>query len=175
MKFTSTPIKGAYIVELEKKIDERGFFARAFCVDEFAKQGLTNTFAQINMSGNNKKGTIRGLHYQTKPYQEAKFKRCISGKVFDVIVDMRKDSETYLKWFGAELSEENKLGLYVPEGCANGYQALSDNAVALYMTSSPFEPTAEKGVRWDDPKINVAWPIMHDVIVSDKDKSHPNI
>lgn len=168
MKFTPTKIHGSYIIDLQKIEDERGFFARAFCTDEFAQYGLETNFPQINMSFNHKKGTIRGLHFQTAPHEEVKLVRCINGEIFNVIIDLRPESETYLNWFGVLLSADNHKMLYVPKGCANGYQALIDGAKAFYATSSKYAPEAENGIRWNDPKFKIEWPIS-EVIVSKKD------
>lgn len=171
MKFTPGKISGSFIIDLDKREDERGFFARAFCVNEFEEQGLVSKFVQSNMSTNYKKGTIRGLHYQKAPHEEVKVFRCIKGKVFDVVVDLRKDSPTYKQWMGVELSDENHLMLYVPAGCANGYQALEDGAEMLYMVSEFYTPGAEAGIRWNDPVFGIEWPIMDEVIVSEKDQN----
>ncbi len=175
MIFQKTPIDGAYIIDLEEKQDERGFFARAFCVNEFSDHGLENNFVQANLSMNYKKGTIRGLHYQLPPKQEAKLYRCIKGKIFNVFVDMRANSPTYLKWFGIELSSVNRKMLLVPKGCATGYQALEDDTEVLYWSSTVYAPELERGVRYSDPVINIFWPISKDIIVSDKDKNLPDV
>lgn len=174
MIFTETEIKGAYIIDLEKRSDDRGYFARAFCANKFADHGLKTEFVQANISFNYKKGTVRGLHYQLAPHQETKFFRCISGAMYDVFIDLRPESATYLKWIGVELSVENKRALYVPAGCANGYQALQDNTEALYYVDAFYTPGAEKQIRWDDPTFNIKWPITKGVVLSDKDKSTPD-
>lgn len=171
MIFTKGKIDGSFIIDLEKREDERGFFARAFCANEFADRNLETSFVQTNMSGNNKKGTIRGLHYQNPPHQEVKVFRCIKGEIFDAVVDLRKDSPTYKQWMGVELSEGNRKMLYVPKGCANGYQALKDGSEVLYMVSEFYSPGAEMGIRWDDPQFSIDWPIKEDVILSEKDKN----
>lgn len=174
MKFIETPLAGAYVVELEKREDERGFFARAFCVDEFAAHGLNTTVKQSNLSGSAQKGTTRGLHYQVAPMGEVKFIRCIKGAVFDVLVDMRPESSTYLKWFGLELSAQNQRAIYIPEGFAHGHQTLEDDSQIMYLTSQVYSPEHERGVRWNDPKVNVQWPLAP-TVVSDKDQSWPLI
>ncbi len=174
MKFIETPLKGAYVVELEKREDERGFFARAFCVDEFAAHGLNTTVKQSNLSGSAQKGTTRGLHYQVSPMGEVKFIRCIKGAVFDVLVDMRPESSTYKQWFGLELSADNQKAIYIPEGFAHGHQTLEDDSQIMYLTSQVYSPEHERGVRWDDPAIHVQWPLTP-TVVSDKDQTWPLI
>jgi dTDP-4-dehydrorhamnose 3,5-epimerase len=168
MKFTKTPIKDAYIVNLETIEDDRGFFARLFCQKEFKEKKLINNFVQINDSFTKKKGTIRGMHYQKKPKQEVKIVRCISGKIFDVIIDLRKTSQTYLNWYGLELSSQNKKMLYVPNGCAHGFLTLSNNCEVFYLVSQEYSPKHEMGLRFDDPKINIKWPLKI-LYGSDKD------
>ena len=171
MKFSKTPIPGAYIIDLESISDERGFFARAYCAAEFQDHGLPAEFVQANMSENVKKGTIRGLHYQLPPHEEAKFMRAIRGEIFNVIVDVRSGFATYGKWFGIKLNETNNRALFVPQGCANGYQALTDGACVLYTTTATYHPKLERGIRWNDPAIGIKWPITQDVIVSPKDQA----
>lgn len=172
MKFIQTPLEGAYVVELEKREDERGFFARAFCVDEFAEHGLKTEIKQSNLSGSVQKGTTRGLHYQVAPMAEVKFIRCIKGSVFDVLVDMRPESPTYKQWFGLELSEQNQTAIYIPEGFAHGHQTLEDNSQIMYLTTQVYSPEHERGIRWNDPAIGVEWP-LEPTVVSDKDQSWP--
>lgn len=172
MRFTPTPLAGAYLVHLEPHVDERGLFARAFCAAEFAAQGLETSFVQANISTNKQAGTVRGLHFQHAPHAEVKLVRCVKGALFDVVVDMREGSPTYLRWFGAELSDENGLMMYVPRGFAHGYQSLSDEAAAFYMVSAAYAPQAEGGLRFDDPKLAIDWP--HPVAaVSAKDAQWP--
>ncbi len=172
MKFIKTPLEGAYVVELEKREDERGFFARAFCVDEFAEHGLKTEIKQSNLSGSVQKGTTRGLHYQVAPMAEVKFIRCIKGSVFDVLVDMRPESPTYKQWFGIELTEENQTAIYIPEGFAHGHQTLEDNSQIMYLTTQVYSPEHERGIRWNDPAIGVKWP-LEPTVVSDKDQAWP--
>lgn len=172
MKFTETPLKGAFVVELEPREDFRGFFARAYCEQEFAQHGLPDRFVQGNMSYNHKKGTVRGLHYQVPPALEAKFMRCIGGAIFDVIVDMRPGSPTYLQWFGLELSAANRKALYVPPLFAHAYQALTDGAEVFYLVSQFYTPGTERGLRPDDPALDIKWPLPIEVI-SEKDMSWP--
>jgi dTDP-4-dehydrorhamnose 3,5-epimerase len=172
MKFTKIDIEGPRIVELNKLEDERGFFARQFCIEEFKEQGLNSSVIQINTSLCLKKGTLRGLHYQIEPYGEVKFLRCISGKIIDFMVDVRPSSITYLKSFSIELSFENRIGIYVPEGFAHGYMSLTDNAEVIYSSSQNYVPGVERGIRWDDPSINLDLPFSP-ILVSEKDLSHP--
>jgi len=170
MKFTETRLPGAYVVELEPLADERGFFARAWCSGEFEKNGLANRSVQANMSSTRKMGTMRGLHYQVPPHAETKLFRCTRGSLFDVIVDLRKESPTFRRWTGLELSAENHVAIYVPEGFAHGYLTLEDETDAYYQVSEFYTPGAERGFRYDDPAFGIEWPIEPRV-VSDKDLS----
>ncbi|MCD4681695.1 MAG: dTDP-4-dehydrorhamnose 3,5-epimerase [Bacteroidales bacterium] len=173
MIFTETKLKGAFVVEIKKLEDERGFFGRAWCQQEFEAHGIKTKICQINTSFTKKKGTIRGVHFQVDPYQEAKFIRCTKGRIFDVMVDLRPDSPTFLQWVGNELSEDNYKMAYVPENFAHGFVSLVDNCEVYYPVSQFYTPGAERGMRWNDPVINIKWPI--DIInISDKDKSHPD-
>ncbi len=159
MRFLETPIAGAWLVEPETRTDERGFFARLWCRDEFAARGLRADFVQCNDSFSVSRGTLRGLHYQAAPHGEIKLVSCIRGRVFDVLVDLRQDSPTFLKWFGADLTAENRRMLYVPEGCAHGYLTLEDASEVVYPVTTPYHPEAERGLRWNDPAIGIKWPI----------------
>src|SRR5262245_29845750 len=172
MRFTSTPLAGAFVVDIEPRGDDRGFFARAFCMREFEEHGLDARVAQTNMSTNVQAGTIRGLHYQISPALESKFMRCIRGAIFDVIVDMRRDSLTYLQWFGIELTADANNALFVPKMFAHGYQALTGNCAVLYNASDFYTPHLERGIRYDDPAIGIRWPIPV-TDVSTKDRSWP--
>lgn len=172
MIFTETGLKGAYIIDINKLADDRGYFARTFCKNEFEKIGLEPNIAQTNMSFNPKKGTLRGMHYQVSPYEETKLVKCTSGAIYDIIIDLRKDSPTYFKWIGVELSEDNNRMLYVPKDFAHGFITLADNTVIQYMVSQFYAPGAEKGIKWDDPQFNIQWPIAITVI-SEKDNAHP--
>jgi dTDP-4-dehydrorhamnose 3,5-epimerase len=172
MKFHETPVKGAYVIEMEKRGDERGFFARAYCEDEFKQHGLLSHYAQTNNSLSVEKGTLRGMHYQLPPVSEVKIVRCISGSLFDVIVDLRPQSETYGKWFGVELNAENRLMLYVPRGFAHGFITLAENTEAFYMVSDPYTPGGERGLRYNDPKFGIQWP-AEPTVMSDKDQAWP--
>jgi dTDP-4-dehydrorhamnose 3,5-epimerase len=173
VRFSETPIASAWMMELEARQDSRGFFARAWCRREFDALGLTSAFAQANLSCTRRAGTVRGLHYQMAPFREAKLVRCTRGAIFDVIVDLRRESLSYLKWFGAPLTADNRRQLYVPEGCAHGYQTLEDDTEVLYQCSEFYTPEAERGVRWDDPAFRIAWPLPV-AEVSDKDRAWPD-
>jgi len=172
MRFVPTPIDGVVVVELERRADERGWFARAFCADEFSEHGLESHIEQINMSLNHRAGTLRGLHYQVPPAAESKLIRCVRGGLFDVAVDIRPDSPTYGEWFGLELSVDNGSALLVPPGCAHGFQTLVDDTVALYCVSAAYQPELERGISHADPEIGIRWP--HDITcVSPRDRSLP--
>jgi dTDP-4-dehydrorhamnose 3,5-epimerase len=172
MIFTSTKIPRVYVVDLDRRVDQRGFFARGFCAREFQDHHLTPAIAQINLTFNHARGTVRGLHLQVAPAEEAKFLRCTQGAVFDVTVDLRPESPTYLQWFGIELTAESGRALYAPEGCAHGYQTLTDGAMVMYSSSTFYTPECERGYRPDDPAFGIEWPLPISVI-SDKDKSWP--
>lgn len=172
MKFTPTPLAGSYVIDVQEIADDRGFFARAFCAREFEEHGLQPAVAQMNLSTNHKAGTLRGLHYQLPPATEAKCIRCLKGAIYDVIVDMRADSPTYLQHFGIELSAENRTALYVPDMFAHAYLTLTDGAEALYSVSEFYTPGVEAGLRFDDPALGIEWP--HEItVVSDKDRAWP--
>ena len=173
MIFTKTPLKGSYVVELEKHEDERGYFARTFCAKEFAALGLPSEISQCSLSYNKRKGTLRGLHYQAAPHEETKLVRCIQGAIFDAIVDLRSGSETYGKWFAIELSSENGKSLYIPKGFAHGFLSLTDDATLLYQISCDFVAESARTIRWNDPTINIHWPQKDGLILSEKDKNAP--
>ena len=175
MNFIETEIKDLFVVELNKIGDERGFFARTWCEKEFADKNLTSRMLQANTSYSKDKGTLRGLHYQLSPHEEAKLMRCIKGAIFDVAVDLRPDSETYKKWFGIELTESNRKMLFIPEGFAHGYQTLVENTEAFYMSSAFYAPEAERGLRWNDPAIGINWPITDELNITEKDQSWADI
>jgi dTDP-4-dehydrorhamnose 3,5-epimerase len=164
MIFTETKLRGAYLIDIEKHEDERGFFARAWCADEFEKYGLNQRLVQCNISFNKKRGTLRGMHYQAAPYEEAKFVRCTMGALYDVIIDLRSDSSTFKEWFSVELTAQNYRALYVPEGLAHGFQTLVDNTEVFYQMSEFFHPECARGVRWDDPAFGIVWPIPQPII-----------
>lgn len=174
MIFTKTKLEDAIIIEIEKKEDDRGFFARAWCRKEFDEHGLAFNPVQANVAFSKTKGILRGMHYQVAPNEEAKLIRCISGAIYDVIIDLRPDSPTYRQWFGVELSANNYKMLYVPEGFAHGYQALMDNTEVFYQVSQFYSPESERGVRWNDPAFSIKWPEIDNCMVSTKDKSLPN-
>ncbi|MBK1442218.1 dTDP-4-dehydrorhamnose 3,5-epimerase [Parapedobacter sp. ISTM3] len=171
MIFKETKLKGAYIVDINPIEDERGFFARGYCQKEFAAHQLISTVVQTNFSFNKKKGTLRGLHLQAAPYAEAKLVRCTRGAIYDVIVDMREDSETFTHWIGVELTAENYRMLYVPEGFAHGFISLEDHTDVCYQVSQFYTPGHERGYRWDDPVFGIQWPI-NPVVISEKDQAH---
>jgi len=173
MKFISIPLEGAYLIELEPVFDERGFFARTWCREEFLAHGLNPNFTQCSISFNKRRGTLRGLHYQDEPYQEAKLVRCSSGAICDVIVDLRPASPSYAKWFAVELTAANRKMIYAPEGFAHGFQTLADDAEVLYHITESYQPQYARGVRWDDPLFRVEWP-NRDPIISPRDKSFPD-
>ena len=173
MKFHPTPLDGAYTIELEKRGDERGFFARLFCQKEFEAAGLAMSVLQINNSLSAKAGTLRGMHYQLAPAAEIKVVRCVRGALFDAIVDLRPDSPTFGTWFGTELSAENRRMLLVPQGCAHGFLTLTDDTEAFYLVSAFYAPELERGVRYDDPRFGIEWP-TRPAEVSPKDRDWPD-
>ena len=173
MIFTETPLQGAYIIDLDKKGDDRGFFARFYCSNEYKELNLDSSIQQINNSLSKDKGTLRGIHYQLPPKAETKIVRCISGSLYDVIVDLRPESPTFLQWFGAELTAENRRMMYVPKQFGHAFLTLKDNTEALYLVTEFYAPTLERGIKWNDPAINIKWPIVP-VIISDKDNNHPD-
>lgn len=171
MRYHKTPLEGAYLIELEKKEDERGFFARFFCTKEFEKENLEKGFVQVNNSFSEKKGTLRGMHYQLAPKAETKLVRCIKGSLYDVIVDLRPDSKTFMQSYGAELTAENRMMMYVPRGFGHGFITLEDHTEALYMVSEFYSPEHERGLCFDDPALKISWPIKP-VVISEKDRQH---
>ncbi len=173
MKFKETPLKGAYTIDLEKRGDDRGFFARFFCVNEFDNLNLDNKIVQINNSLSKEKGTLRGVHYQLAPKAETKIVRCVKGSLFDVIVDLRKDSPTFGKWFGETLTADNRKMMYVPKGFGHGFLTLEDNSEALYLVTDFYSPEHERGIKWNDSFFNISWPFKP-VVVSEKDQNHPD-
>jgi len=174
MIFTETKLKAAYIIEPEALEDERGFFARTFCQEEFKAHGLNPCIAQCNISFNKKKGILRGMHYQAVPHEEAKLVRCTMGAIYDVIIDLRPDSSTYTQWVSIELTAENRRMLHIPEGFAHGFQTLTDNTEVFYQMSEFYHPECARGVRWDDAAFSIKWPIASP-IVSDRDREYPNV
>jgi len=168
MIFSQTPLAGAYVIALEKRGDDRGFFARTFCENEFRSHGLVTRFAQVNDSLSASKGTLRGMHYQLPPAAEVKLVRCIRGALHDVILDLRSDSPTFGRSFGIELSAENRQMLYVPKGFAHGFLTLADDTEAFYFVDELYAPQYERGIRWDDPRFGIVWPFPPTVL-SEKD------
>lgn len=172
MIFTETELKGAFVIDLELKHDHRGFFARSFCAQDFEAHGLKPTVAQCNLSFNHKKGTLRGMHYQISPAAETKLVRCTKGAIYDVIIDMRPESPTFLQHFGVELTEDNRRALYIPEMFAHGYQALTDGAEVVYQVGEFYTPGYERGLRHNDPFFNIQWP-QEVTEISEKDSNWP--
>lgn len=172
MIYKNTIFKGAYVVEVEKKEDERGFFARVWDAEELKRNGLNSKIVQSSISFNKKRGTIRGIHYQAEPFSEDKFVRVTKGAAYYVMVDIRNDSETFKKHFGIELSSDNHFTLYVPKGIALGFVTLKDNTEIYYQMSQVFVPNAARGIRWDDPELAIKWPLKP-VVISEKDNNLP--
>ncbi len=172
MRFERTALEGAYLVELEPIVDERGFFARSWCREEFRLRGLNPGLAQCSISFNRQKGTLRGMHYQDEPYPESKLVRCCLGVIYDVIIDLRPSSLSYRKWFGVELTAANRRMLYIPEGFAHGFQTLADDTEVFYQISEAYRPEYARGIRWNDPAFGIRWPVS-EPILSPKDQSYP--
>jgi dTDP-4-dehydrorhamnose 3,5-epimerase len=164
MKLINLPLSGAFLIELQLISDERGFFARTWCSEEFERMGLNPKLVQCSISWNARRGTLRGLHYQTEPHAEAKLIRCCSGAIYDVIVDLRPASPTYGKWIAAELNSQNRQMLYAPEGFAHGFQTLIDDTEISYQVSASYQPDFARGVRWNDPAFGIEWPISHPIL-----------
>jgi dTDP-4-dehydrorhamnose 3,5-epimerase len=174
MRFVPTRLPGTYLIEQEKHADERGYFARTWCSEELARQGLEARISQSSVSFNHRRGTLRGLHYQAPPFAEAKLVRCSRGALFDVAVDLRPDSPNFRKWFGAELTQENGRALYIPRGFAHGFLTLTDATEVDYQISVPYRPECARGVRYDDPFLGIDWPGMVEVIAA-RDRDYPNV
>jgi dTDP-4-dehydrorhamnose 3,5-epimerase len=172
MIFTASPLLGAYVVELERLTDERGFFARSYCADDFAARGLGPPLRQCSVSYNARKGTLRGLHYQGAPHEEHKLVRCTAGAIFDVIVDIRASSPTYRRWFAAELSSVNRRSMFIPPGFAHGFMSLTDDAEVYYMISVAHAPQSSRGYRWSDPAFAIKWPLPP-AVISARDAAYP--
>ena len=171
MKFFETELKGSYIIELEKLEDERGFFTRVWDERIFQNKKLNSKLVQISFSFNNKKGTIRGMHFQEKPFEETKIVRCTKGKIFDVIIDLRSNSKTYKKWISIELNSNDSKMIYIPEGFAHGFQTLEDNSEVFYQISEFYHPEYSKGIKWNDEEFGIQWPLRNSSI-SEKDLSY---
>src|SRR5690554_4392808 len=173
MIFTETALKGAHIVEIKQLTDERGFFGRSWCKREMEEHGLNSNVVQANTSCSTIKGTMRGMHYQMAPYEETKLIRCTRGAIYDVIIDLRKESPTFMQWFGIELTEKDYKMVYIPERFAHGFVTLTDNAEVTYLVTQYYTPGAEGGIRYDDPSFNINWPVPVK-LVSEKDSNHPD-
>jgi dTDP-4-dehydrorhamnose 3,5-epimerase len=173
MRIEATRLTGCFVIELERRVDERGFFARSFCAEEFARAGLPDSFPQHNISHNARRGTLRGLHFQNAPYEEAKLVRCLRGAIIDVVVDLRSGSATRGEWIKAELSAENGRALFIPEGFAHGFQTLVDDTDVHYLMSIPYVPGHANGVRWDDSAFAIDWPLSHPFL-SGRDAGYPD-
>jgi dTDP-4-dehydrorhamnose 3,5-epimerase len=175
MRFVPTKLAGAFVVEPEPRGDERGFFARTFCRDEFAARGLNTTWVQCNVSFNRRAGTLRGLHWQADPHAEVKLVRCTAGAAFDVIVDLRPDSPTYRQWVAVELSADNRKAVYIPAGFAHGFQTLADGTELFYQMSEFYYPELARGARWDDPALRIEWPACGHRVVAPRDLAFPDL
>jgi dTDP-4-dehydrorhamnose 3,5-epimerase len=171
MKFSPVDLPGVWLIDLEKHVDDRGWFARTWCAREFAEHGICADFKQSNLSFNAKAGTLRGMHIQLAPHPEAKLVQCVRGAIYDVVVDLRPDSPTHKKWFAAELSEENNRILFIPAGLAHGFQTLTDNSSVFYQMSEFYHPECASGFRWDDPAFEIAWPNTPERTIAPKDLS----
>jgi dTDP-4-dehydrorhamnose 3,5-epimerase len=173
--FTKTKLKGAYLIDQEPIEDERGFFSRSFCRDTFNSHGLNFSVAQCNTSYCKVAGTLRGMHYQVQPHSEIKLVQCLHGVVYDVVIDLRPDSDTYLRWSGAVLTAKSHRMVYVPENFAHGYLSLTDNTIVYYLVSTPYHKESERTIRWNDPAIGIEWPSMNKYVISEKDRNVGNI
>lgn len=173
MRFIPAGIEGAFLVEPELITDERGFFARTWCREEFSAHGLNPDLVQCNISYNKRRGTLRGMHYQKPPHAEAKLVRCTQGALHDVIVDLRMESPTYLRWCGVDLTAENRRALYIPEGCAHGFITLADDTEVLYHMSELFHAECAAGIRWNDPAFSIRWPV-EPAVISERDRGYPD-
>ncbi len=173
MIFRETQLKGAYVIEVEKREDERGFFARSWCMREFEEHNLNAKIVQCNISFNKKKGTLRGMHYQAAPFQECKLVRCTQGAIYDVIIDLRPDSPTFKQHVGEALTATEHKMLYVPEGFAHGFQTLEDHSEVFYQMSEFYNPQHARGVRWNDPAFAIDWPVS-DPIIIERDRKYPD-
>ena len=173
MIFTESPLPGAFLVDLELLTDERGFFARAYCAEEFAARGLSTPLRQCSLSYNAKKGTLRGMHFQTAPHAETKLVRCSNGAIYDVVLDLRRDSKTYCRWIGVALTADKRNALYIPKGCAHGFLTMEDDSEIFYQMSNFYHADSARGVRWNDPAFGIIWPGKVETI-STRDASYPD-
>jgi dTDP-4-dehydrorhamnose 3,5-epimerase len=174
MIFGETKLPGAYVIELQRLEDERGFFSRSFCRRDFVQRGLNPDVAQCSISFSRKAGTLRGMHFQEAPYAEEKLIRCNRGALYDVIVDLRRESPTFTQWIALELTEDNGRMLYIPKGCAHGFQTLVDNTEVFYQMSEYYHPESALGVRWNDPAFEILWPAQGQMIISERDRNWPD-
>lgn len=175
MLFTPTELPGVFVIEVEPRADDRGLFARTYCRDEFAAHGLCTEWPQCNMSFNRLVGTLRGMHWQAAPHEEAKLVRCTSGAAFDVVVDLRTGSPTYRKWVAVEISAANRRAVYIPGGFAHGFQTLADGTELFYQMSAFYVPSAACGARWDDPALGIKWPPSESRVIAPRDLSFPDL
>lgn len=173
MRFVDTPLKDVRIIEAEPVEDERGLFCRSWCSQELKDAGLDNRLSQCNISQNKKRGTVRGMHFQASPNEETKIVRCSRGEVFDVVVDIRPDSEEYRHWAGFTLKQDQLHFLYIPPGYAHGFQTLTNDSEVVYQMSVPYQPDSSRGFRWNDPNIGIRWPIKDDIVISERDRELP--
>jgi dTDP-4-dehydrorhamnose 3,5-epimerase len=171
--FTETILKGVFLIEPERHMDDRGFFARTWCREEFARHGLNPNLVQCSISFNCKKGTLRGMHYQCSPHAEAKLVRCTMGAIYDVILDLRPESQTFKQWCAAELNAENRRMIFIPEGLAHGFQTLMNDTELYYQMTEAYHPECARGVRWDDPAFTIQWPVTAHRLLSSQDQSYP--
>jgi dTDP-4-dehydrorhamnose 3,5-epimerase len=173
--FKETKLNGAFVIEPERFEDQRGFFARSFSQTEFLEHGLRAEFVEAGISFNLRKHTVRGMHFQAPPNAQAKLVRCTRGAIFDVLIDLRPESPTYKQWFAHELTPHNSLMLYVPEGCAHGFQTLKDETEVFYQLSSRYAPASERGVRWNDPVFGISWPETERIVINERDRTYPDV
>jgi dTDP-4-dehydrorhamnose 3,5-epimerase len=174
MTFTELDLPGVFVVDADVFPDARGAFIRAWMPEEFEARGLTTAVAQCSLAANRRRGTIRGMHYQTRPFEEVKFVRAVRGAIFDVAIDLRPGSPTFRRWTGVELSADNRRGLYLPAGLAHGYQVLADDTDVLYFVSAPYTPSHQRGVRWNDPAFGIEWPLGPPTAINERDAAYPD-
>jgi dTDP-4-dehydrorhamnose 3,5-epimerase len=172
--FRETKLKGAYVIEPERFEDARGFFARSFSQIEFETNGLRSQFVEAGISFNSRKHTLRGMHFQAPPHAQAKLVRCTRGAIYDVMIDLRSDSPTFKQWFAQELTAQNRLLLYIPEGFAHGFQTLADETEVFYELSDRYMPASERGVRWNDPAFAIPWPATGAITINERDRTYPD-
>ena len=175
MRFLSTELPGVFVIEPEPRADDRGLFARTFCREEFAAHGLCTEWVQCSASFNTRAGTLRGMHWQCAPHEEVKLVRCTAGAAFDVVVDLRTDSPTFRKWVAVEITASNRKAVYIPGGCAHGFQTLVDGTELFYQMSAFYVPEAACGARWDDPALGIVWPVCEKRVIAARDLSFPDL